>query len=586
MNFVSYLFTQIIILIFIDLNIKTIYYFIMDKDHKKTIISKTMRIAVWDKYIGEEIGKTKCLACNLHDISQLNFECGHVIAESKGGETSIENLRPVCNICNKSMATKNLFEFQNKINGKIIFLNKIKQKYNIDNIHDLEILIDSKDFSTVSICKYVNILVGNYLLFVDNKLYCYDQHLWKHDDTLLSKFLSFELYDLLKKLLVGFYFENKMFDHMKKQIKKLNNFKFTKEVIDTYKNIYTNKKIKFDSNKYLIGFNNGVYDLKSFVFRNGKFDDYISMTVGYNYCDKHTNKFNDLLTFFEDIQPNKEERDYLLTYLSIGLVGNLLELFTVLSGIGRNGKSKLIELLEKTFGDYFISIQSKILTKQYTNKSLGNLNNKKIVVASEPEKNIKLNSGFIKFITGRDSITINDFVFTPNFLTLFVCNDIPECDDVDVALSKRLRCVNFPTEFVDEPKHKHQKKINVAIRDNFDSWKSDFMLLLIDCYKKYTMTKILTPTKNILKWTMQYKEDTDVYLQFLNECTEESKMHIKTTTLYERFKNWYVTNNPKTKIPSNREFASNLKKYKKTAEHVKIEGATKYGFKNLQLKIY
>ena len=42
--------------------------------------------------------------------------------------------------------------------------------------------------------------------------------------------------------------------------------------------------------------------------------------------------------------------------------------------------------------------------------------------------------------------------FSPKFETLLICNDIPECDDFANAFSKRLRCIHFPTEFVDNPK--------------------------------------------------------------------------------------------------------------------------------------
>ncbi len=77
---------------------------------------------------------------------------------------------------------------------------------------------------------------------------------------------------------------------------------------------------KLDTNNNLIGFNNGVYDLSKFEFREGNPNDNITMTVGYDYNDKHTEKYNELLKFLQDIQPNKEERDYMLTYLSIGLI--------------------------------------------------------------------------------------------------------------------------------------------------------------------------------------------------------------------------------------------------------------------------
>ena len=66
--------------------------------------------------------------------------------------------------------------------------------------------------------------------------------------------------------------------------------------------------------------------MHNFEFREGNPTDYITMTVGYDYVNKHTNKYNDLIKFLEDIQPNKDERDYMLTYLSIGLVGNLIRI--------------------------------------------------------------------------------------------------------------------------------------------------------------------------------------------------------------------------------------------------------------------
>ena len=64
---------------------------------------------------------------------------------------------------------------------------------------------------------------------------------------------------------------------------------------------------------------------------------------------------------------------------------------------------------------------------------------------SEPEKKTTLNSGFIKFITGRDSTELRtchkgDMVeFDPKFLTFFICNDIPDTDEMDEAFSKRLK---------------------------------------------------------------------------------------------------------------------------------------------------
>ncbi|ATZ81126.1 D5 family helicase-primase [Bodo saltans virus] len=388
---------------------------------------------------------------------------------------------------------------------------------------------------------------------------------------------------------------SKTVKYLKRLIDKFGDTSLKNNIITESISIFVNKNFisNLDANYNLLGFNNGVFDLDKFIFREGKPDDFISMTTGYDYVNTYTSKYKELMQFLEDIQPNKEEREYMLTYLSIGLFGNQLELFTILTGCGRNGKSKLIELLEKTFGDYFGSVQSQLFTRPRPDANspdpgLLSLQKKRVVIASEPEKNSKLNSGFIKFITGRDSTTLrnchsNDMVkFTARFITLLICNDIPDCDDIDNAFSKRLRCIDFPTEFVDNPSKDNQKKINVNINMNFEFWKFDFMLLLIEHYKKYCEHKNLKTTDNILKWTNQYKENADIYLQFLNECTIKSSNHTSTTDLYEKFKIWYKQNNPQSKIPSNRTFIPGIKRYI-SIDNVKIDGKNFYGAKNLSI---
>ena len=84
------------------------------KTYKKQQISLALKKCVWNKYIGIENGKSKCLCCNIIDIYQISFHCGHVIAEIKGGETNVSNLRPICQNCNSSMGTMNMDDFMKK----------------------------------------------------------------------------------------------------------------------------------------------------------------------------------------------------------------------------------------------------------------------------------------------------------------------------------------------------------------------------------------------------------------------------------------------------------------------------------------
>ena len=82
--------------------------------YKKKAIPKSLKMLVWHTYIGKEVGLAKCLCCKNKEITQMDFDCGHVVAESRGGVTSVNNMRPICAKCNRSMKAMNMNEFIEK----------------------------------------------------------------------------------------------------------------------------------------------------------------------------------------------------------------------------------------------------------------------------------------------------------------------------------------------------------------------------------------------------------------------------------------------------------------------------------------
>ena len=70
---------------------------------------------IWKHYIGISIGETKCMCCSLNNINTFNFHNGRIIAKSKGGDMSKENLRPICLQCNLSMGNENMIDFMKRL---------------------------------------------------------------------------------------------------------------------------------------------------------------------------------------------------------------------------------------------------------------------------------------------------------------------------------------------------------------------------------------------------------------------------------------------------------------------------------------
>ncbi len=86
-----------------------------ENKEKRKSLPKAIRVMVWDTHIGKEKGIGYCYVCNT-EINAKHFECGHIQAKSQGGLNDVQNLRPICSLCNKSIGSKNMDEFKKEYN--------------------------------------------------------------------------------------------------------------------------------------------------------------------------------------------------------------------------------------------------------------------------------------------------------------------------------------------------------------------------------------------------------------------------------------------------------------------------------------
>lgn len=77
----------------------------------KAKIPSKVRADVWNTYQDQNMAIGKCCCCKRATIKQADFEVGHVIAEACGGTMEINNLRPICSVCNKSMGRLNMVDY-------------------------------------------------------------------------------------------------------------------------------------------------------------------------------------------------------------------------------------------------------------------------------------------------------------------------------------------------------------------------------------------------------------------------------------------------------------------------------------------
>ena len=78
----------------------------VNRKYKKKQIPKAIREQVWIKYMGKVYQHKCAISWCTNTIDVFNFQAGHNIPESKGGDISINNLRPICGRCNLSMGNE------------------------------------------------------------------------------------------------------------------------------------------------------------------------------------------------------------------------------------------------------------------------------------------------------------------------------------------------------------------------------------------------------------------------------------------------------------------------------------------------
>lgn len=134
---------------------------------------------------------------------------------------------------------------------------------------------------------------------------------------------------------------------------------------------------KLDSNRNLIGFSNGVYDLEMSKFRPGIPDDFISLSVGYDWKEYSMTHpaIVGIKDYFCKVQPEKDMREYILTLMSSYLDGHTKkEQFVLWTGSGCHAAGTNIRMFDGTLKKVEdITIGDKLMGDDFKPRLVKNL---------------------------------------------------------------------------------------------------------------------------------------------------------------------------------------------------------------------
>lgn len=313
-------------------------------------------------------------------------------------------------------------------------------------------------------------------------------------------------------------------------------------------------------NKNLVGFENGVYDLDREEFRDGRPDDFISMSTRNNYIpyNKFYNENKEISEFFEKVLPIKDVRIYFLRALSSCLHGvNKDQKLFICTGCGSNGKSVTFDLVKQALGDYYQAPRIELLTRKsqnagQANEDLVNIKGRRCGVFQEPDNNETFNASVMKQLTaGNDTITArklhsSNISFIPQMKYFLACNDLPNVKDNTDGTWRRLRVISFISKFVNKTedkcrKDKHEYPIDDSISNKKDDWAPYLLSYLIHIYvNEYKVKGLVEPDEVRLK-TDDYKSENDYLTQFFEVNIEVTgdKRRLTKIAVFKKFREWY-----------------------------------------------
>lgn len=319
---------------------------------------------------------------------------------------------------------------------------------------------------------------------------------------------------------------------------------------------------KLDTNPYLLGFKNGVIDFKEKKFRRGYPEDYLSKNTNIIYKEINENIdrliIDEITDFMRKLFPEPELYNYMWEHLASTLIGTSAnQTFNMYIGVGQNGKSVLVSLMEKILGEYKGDVPLSLVTDRRTKigglaPEMVALKGIRYAVMQEPSKGDRINEGIMKQITsGIDPIQARapymtqSLTFIPQFKLVVCSNEFMEIKSQDHGTWRRIRVVDFKSMFVEnpvdnDPDKPYQYKLDKHLKEKFDSWKEVFASLLVSIVFK--TNGVVEDCAIVMASSNSYRESQDYIAEFIRDrilVSNSSGDNITKLKLNSEFTLWY-----------------------------------------------
>lgn len=227
---------------------------------------------------------------------------------------------------------------------------------------------------------------------------------------------------------------------------------------------------EFDADPLLFNVANGTINLRTGTLQEHRREDLLTCLSPVAYdpeaaCETFEKFLFEIMGYAHDQESAKQADD--LSYflqLSFGyaLTGDCREeCFWMFWGGGANGKGTLMHCMSYIFGTYWLNVSTETLLAkdspgQQIRSDVARLAGPRMITAAEIDKGRRLSESLVKALTGQDTVTARflygkEFDFVPRFKLFIETNNKPIIKDQTNATWRRLKLVEFPMDFRENP---------------------------------------------------------------------------------------------------------------------------------------
>lgn len=293
---------------------------------------------------------------------------------------------------------------------------------------------------------------------------------------------------------------------------------------------------QLDADPYLFNVDNGTLDLRTMALRPPEPGDLITKLAGCGYYP--TTVGLGFLRFIEEILPEANVRAYVQRLFGAAMLGQVKDhVLPIFTGEGSNGKSTLVELVRRVFGDYAIAAEPDLLvdTGYVHPTGTADLLGVRLATTIETDEGRKLAAGTVKRLTGNDTIRARRmrqdfFEFTPTHTIIMVTNRLPSVRGDDPAIWRRIQVVPFNVKITN---------VDLDLPDKLMLEKVAVLGWIIAGHLAYKSVG-LDPPDAVQISTKAYRSDSDAISRFLEERTNRtgSGGWVKTRDLWHAYRVW------------------------------------------------